>query len=302
MRAGPSRTALGVARLRAMHQVKDGGAIFTDPFAVPLLGEDADALRRREDPPLMRRVRRFIAARSRIGEAFLARAVDRGVRQAVILGAGLDTFALRNPHAARGLRVFEVDHPATQQHKRARMAAASLAAPDCLVFVPVDFERDDLAMALHQAGFDADAPCFFLWLGVVAYLSREAIDATLRTIGGLADAEVVFDCTEPPEAYPDVLRAFVADRRRRVASIGEPWVSHFRSVDLDPLLRAHGFTDCEDLDGACIEAWLAEHAPGMPGPPIAGSHLVRARVHPRLTAGPVERITPYLPELGSRRP
>ncbi|MDR6952009.1 methyltransferase (TIGR00027 family) [Ancylobacter sp. 3268] len=276
MKGGPSRTAWGVARLRALHQLRDGGAIFPDPFAIALLGEDVAALHARPETPDSRRVRRFIAARSRIGEAFLAHAVERGVRQAVMLGAGFDTFALRNPYP--DLQVFEIDHPATQAHKRARLTAAGLAIPDRLRLVPVDFERDSLMEALSAAGFAAAAPCFFLWLGVIVYLTPEAIDATLRLIAGLDDAELVFDYTEPPENFPEAARAFVAERRRRVAAIGEPWVSHFRREEMAARLQAHGFAHSEDLDGAAIEDWIAAHTPGMDGRRIAGSHLVRARV------------------------
>src|SRR5262249_45711809 len=112
----PSRTALAVAAMRAVHQTEDGAAVFSDPLARTILGPDADALIAKfgAADPAQKRMRLFVAARSRFAEDSLARAVARGVRQAVVLGAGLDTFALRNPSAGQGLRVFEVDHPATQ--------------------------------------------------------------------------------------------------------------------------------------------------------------------------------------------
>ena len=117
----PSRMALMVARQRAAHQLLDQGAILDDPYAVRILGEHEDnVLQVLNNHPCASIGRLFTAARSRIAEDALSKAVERGVRQVVILGAGLDTFALRNPHAAR-ISIFEVDHPATQAWKRQRL-------------------------------------------------------------------------------------------------------------------------------------------------------------------------------------
>ena len=115
----PSRTALMIARQRAAHQVLDHGSILYDPFAMKILREDEkDVLQFANKHPLASIGRLFTTARSRIAEDALSRAVERGVRQIVILGAGLDTFALRNPHGARQIRIYEVDHHATQAWKR----------------------------------------------------------------------------------------------------------------------------------------------------------------------------------------
>ena len=118
--------------------------------------------------------RLFTASRNRIAEDALSAAVEKGIRQIVILGAGLDTFALRNPHGAK-VHIYEVDHPATQAGKRQRLAQTQVALPTWLVFVPADFERDDLRHALAGAGFQQDAPAFFTWLGVVPYLTPQAV-------------------------------------------------------------------------------------------------------------------------------
>src|ERR1700712_2289527 len=152
----PSRTALGAAGLRAAHQVLDGAAIFVDPLALRILGPDADDLVREaqaEADPFGQRLRWFIAIRSRIAEDALAAAVKRGVRQLVVLGAGLDTYAYRAEHAD-DLRIFEVDHPATQAWKRQRLTEAAIALPPTLTFVSVDFERETLADRLTAADFD----------------------------------------------------------------------------------------------------------------------------------------------------
>src|SRR5262249_46795209 len=176
----PSRMALMVARQRAAHQLLDHGTILDDPFAMKILREDERDLLQFANQPLASIGRLLTAARSRIAEEALSKAVERGVRQVVILGAGLDTFALRNPHAAR-ISIFEVDHPATQAWKRQRLVGAELAPPPWLTFVPVDFEQDDLQQKLSSAGFQRTSAAFFTWLGVVPYLTDDAIGSTLTT-------------------------------------------------------------------------------------------------------------------------
>jgi len=162
----PSRTAFIVAAHRAAHQKLEGGRIFADPFAHIILGKEAIAPDSEAEAETSQRpVRLFIAARSRFAEDCLSAAVSRGVRQAIILGAGLDTFSLRNPHVQLGLHVFEVDHPATQAWKRERLMQEGLTLPTSLTFAPVDFERQDLADGLRAVGFQSDQPAFFHWLG-----------------------------------------------------------------------------------------------------------------------------------------
>src|SRR5437868_347221 len=164
----PSRTALGAAGLRAAHQVLDGAAIFKDPLAVRILGADADALVREaemETNPFRQRLRWFIAVRSRVAEDALAAAVKRGTRQLVVLGAGLDTTAYR-ALPSQELRLFEVDHPATQAWKRERLVEAGIPLPASLTFVAIDFERATLREGLAAAGFDPAQQTFFTWLGV----------------------------------------------------------------------------------------------------------------------------------------
>ena len=210
----PSRTALGAAGYRAAHQQLEGGKVFSDPLARTILGDGADAIiAGLSADPAQQRMRIFMAARSRFAEDCLGAAVSRGVRQAVILGAGFDTFALRNPYSNLGLRVFEVDHPATQAWKRKRLSEVGLAIPASLTFAAIDFESDDLGHGLRDAGFDPDRPAFFIWLGVVPYLGRAAIAATLRYIASVPESEVVFDYSEPLENYPPERRA--DDRRTR---------------------------------------------------------------------------------------
>jgi methyltransferase (TIGR00027 family) len=111
-------------------------------------------------------MRIFIAIRTRFAEEALAAAVERGAHQLVILGAGLDTYAYRGAFRDR-LRIFEVDHPATQAWKRQRLADAAISAPPGLTFAPIDFERETLAEGLKAAGFYPNEQTFFTWLGLV---------------------------------------------------------------------------------------------------------------------------------------
>ncbi|WP_311625474.1 class I SAM-dependent methyltransferase [Streptomyces mooreae] len=280
MEAGqPSRTAMRTAHARARHQA-DPQRFFTDPLASKILHLDLapDALLPPSDDPIARHNIRFVAARSRFAEDSLASAVAAGTRQAVVLGAGLDTFAHRNPHA--GLTVFEVDHPDTQEWKRQQMAAAGIALPPSLVFAPVDFERDTLAEALDAAGLDRTRPAFFIWLGVTPYLTRDAVLATLRCVAEhTAPVEVVFDYyLEPSSAMPPELRAAYETATRRVAEFGEPWLSHFTPDGLADELRAMQLDDIEDFTGPELLArYLGEPAPdGDADADVFGGHVLRA--------------------------
>ena len=259
----PSRTALAAAAHRAVHQLLEEGRIFADPLAVPILGGDADAVAETARAhPEMRGMRLFIAMRSNVAETALKTGVeDRGVRQLVVLGAGLDTFAYRNPFADR-LKVFEVDHPATQAWKRRRLAEVGVALPGSLVFVPVDFERDHLSERLGAEGFDPAKRTFFTWLGVVPYLTKPAISSTLALIGGLeGGAEVVFDYADPPHTLAPQAHASHQQRAARVAALGEPFLSYFEPAALHAELKTSGLERIEDLGP---QGLLARHFPSAP--------------------------------------
>jgi methyltransferase (TIGR00027 family) len=161
VRAGePSRTAFNVALLRAAHQLLDEPIVLDDPVALSIIGPDAEAAMRADpfqyNDPIARGLRAALVVRSRFAEEELARAVAMGVRQYVVLGAGFDTFAYRNPDAA--LQVYEVDHPSTQQWKRQMLEQAGIPVPGNLTFAPVDFEQSSLAQGLDEAGFRSDRP------------------------------------------------------------------------------------------------------------------------------------------------
>jgi methyltransferase (TIGR00027 family) len=244
----PSSTALATARHRAAHQVLEQGYIFSDPLAMRILGEDPKAVvHAAEEHPSRRRMRLFVAARTRFAEDALTEAVKHGVHELVILGAGLDTYAYRNPYGDR-LRIFEVDHPATQAWKRQRLAEATIPLPNWLTFAAVDFEHDTLAEGLSSAGFDPGERTFFTWLGVVPYLSEQAIWSTLGYIAGLPKgSHVVFDYSNPPSSYSLRVRAAYDRRASRVAKLGETFVSHFVTERLHEQLRSFGYVHIEDL-------------------------------------------------------
>jgi methyltransferase (TIGR00027 family) len=273
----PSRTALGAAAHRAVHQVLEHGRVFADPLALTILGQDAETVVQNAEaqPPHHARMRRFVAARSRVAEDALAAAVAQGVRQLVVLGAGLDTYAYRGALRER-LRIFEVDHPATQAWKRERLAAVGIALPRSLAFAPVDFERERLPDGLAAAGFDPAQPTFFTWLGVVPYLTEPAIWSTLGFIASLpGGAEVVFDYGDTPELLPAELRAAHEVRAARVAALGEAWVTHFDPPALHARLTALGFREIEDLGPPQIVARF-DAGRDAAAVPERGGHVLRA--------------------------
>src|ERR1700761_6054535 len=259
-----SRTAERVAMRRAAHQLYDEPPlVFTDPLALRVLSEDARAeVSKREElerTRSARAMRAFLCARSRFAEDALERAVAAGVRQYVVLGAGLDTFAVRSALPERpidpGLRIFEVDHPATQAWKRACLEQRGVHVPDTVTFVPVDFEQEELMVRLVASGFDRAAPAFCSWLGVLPYLTREAAVGTLRALGALpAGSGVAFDYAVARESLSPKQKTMFDWLAERVARAGEPFRLGLDPVELRELLRECGFARVEDLDGDAISA------------------------------------------------
>jgi methyltransferase (TIGR00027 family) len=242
-----SRTALKVAIRRAAHQLMEQPPVLDDPIAVPLLGRGHANDMERAMHPVGRDFRAFMAARSRHAEDRLAEAVAKGVRQYVVLGAGLDTFAYRNPFP--GLRVFEVDFPATQEWKREMLAEALIPLPENLTFVPLDFEHKTLGEGLAEAGFDPGAAAFFGWLGVVPYLTLDAFRATLSMIANLpAGSGVTFDYGFPPQSLSLKRRIVFEMLAKRVAAAGEPFRLFFSPDELERELRSVGVHRVEQMD------------------------------------------------------
>jgi methyltransferase (TIGR00027 family) len=249
----PSKTALRVAIRRATHQVLDRPPILADPIAVPLLGSTFAIDREREMHPIARSFRAFMAARSRLAEDRLAESVAAGTTQYVVLGAGLDTFAWRNPFLS--LRVFEVDFPATQEWKKGMLAAAGIQPSANLTFVPLDFEHKALADGLLEAGLDPRAAAFFGWLGVVPYLTLDAFRSTLAAIAALPPGTAVaFDYALSPETLSPTRRRFFDALAARVAAAGEPFKLFFTPEQLAGELRRAGFACVEQIDSEKLNA------------------------------------------------
>jgi methyltransferase (TIGR00027 family) len=248
-----SRTALRVALRRAAHQIHDSPVVFDDPIAVPILGAAyAEELKRtplRSDRPFSIGLRAFLVARSRYAEDNLRRAVETGVNQYVLLGAGLDTFAYRNPYAQ--LRVFEVDHPATQQWKRELLQRNGIAIPEKITYTPVDFERQSLSAQLSDAGFNFHEPAFFAWLGVVPYLTLDAFRATLKLVSDQQPGSgLALDYGQPRSVLPPLERLALDSLASRVEQAGEPFQLFFTPPEI--AVELSRFHSIEDLGAAEI--------------------------------------------------
>jgi methyltransferase (TIGR00027 family) len=271
-----SVTAIGAAGHRAAHQVLEHGLVFADPLALRILGPDADdAIALARERPERRGLRLFIAMRSRFAEDSARRAIEKGVRQTLVLGAGLDTFAYRL-EPTPDMRVFELDHPATQAEKRRRLTEAKIAEPAHVAYVAHDFEDGSMAPALEAAGLDPDKRTFVIWLGVTPYLTEEALFATLGELARFpGGAEAVFDYANPPDRVTDsAARAHHKQLAERVAASGEPFRCYLDSDELHARARELGFADVEDLDRAGL---VARYLPDLPAAPRPGpgGHVVR---------------------------
>lgn len=290
-----SWTALMSAMTRAAHLLLDDDPkVFQDDLAMRLSGfKDAAALRgavvqreadraQRLGPDLahvvFNRLRAIMTVRSRYAEDELTQAMKRGIGQYVVLGAGLDSFAYRRPDLAGTLQVFEVDHPSTQQWKRARLADLCIPQPSNLTFVPVDFERQTLREGLGTAGYRSQEPAFLSWLGVTQYLTEAATTRTLEEIAALAPGcEIVFEYTVPEELLEGMERQYLASLKQVSAQRGEPWQGFFEPSRLAALLNDLGFTEVTDLDSELLNArYFAHRHDGLRTP--EAHHEVKARV------------------------
>lgn len=244
-----SRTALGVAYVRAAHQLLDPHPLlFPDPIALKLLGPDApDAIHgmiERHQNPYSRGLRSHVCLRSRHAEDRLRDEVRAGARCYVLVGAGFDTFAYRQPSWAKGLRIVEIDHPATQQAKHQMLAAAELTLPENLSYAGVDFTTEALGDVLGRLAIPKDDGVVFSWLGVTMYLSEEAITTSLKAMAALsARAAITLTFRQPPD--PAMPSDVFLDNM--VAAMGEPFVSCFTEDAMAAKLRECGFSSADFL-------------------------------------------------------
>ncbi len=270
-----SNTAIVTAVLRAAHQILDAHPkILDDPVAIGLVeGSSAAEIRAQESDlqqPLKRLVRSLFVMRSRFAEDQLAEAVKAGVRQYVLLGAGLDTFAYRQPAWARPLQIIEVDHPTSQAFKREHLGHARVAIPDNVAFCPIDFERTTLQEGLGAVAFDPQVPTFFVWLGVTQYLTSEAIAETLQFVLTLPAASGIAFTFVLPDAHleGDDLQA-ATFYTALAASYGEPWLTRFEPQPLRQWMLALGFSAVFHLAPEVATArYFAGRHDGLPTPRI----------------------------------
>ena len=261
-----SGTAHWVAVLRAAHLVIDGKpAVLNDTVAARLLGGDIEAqIRAHVDElqtPETRGLRSNVVLRSRFAEDTLMDAVADGVEQYVLLGAGLDTFAYRQPAWAHRLTIVEVDHPGTQGAKRATLGAAGIEIPPNVRYADIDFERETLSHGLARCGVHTAKRTFFSWLGVTQYLTRDAIEATLRTVLSFPKRSgIVFTFAHTASASSQLVEGSAAG--------GEPWVSFFTPEEVGAMLRSLGFSDASFLSREeAMRRYYANRTDGLEAPP-----------------------------------
>lgn len=246
----PSRTALDISVIRAVHQLIDERPlILEDPISPLLLSNDAiesiNTNPNRHRTPQARGLRSHVVLRSRYAEDQLRVAVEAGISQFLSLGAGFDTFSFRQPKWARGLRIVEVDHPASQKAKIERFRCLGIPFPENTEFVPVDLEKNDLAGELRTSNINPGEPIFVACLGVLVYLSRGTIQNILKEIAGMGRGTMLVVAFAPKDS----------DRRGRkpgtaaehAATLGEPWLSHFTEEELRNELTTCGFASMDFL-------------------------------------------------------
>jgi methyltransferase (TIGR00027 family) len=239
----PSRTALMSAVARGRHRLTDPRPwVMDDPFALSLVGPDWPGIYASMTEvfraPVLRQALAAMVNRARYVEDRL----ETGTfEQYVILGAGLDSFAWRRPDELHTLRVFELDHPATQAWKQERAAVLALPEHENHVFVPADFEIHSLPESLDTAGFDRTRRTLFSWLGVTQYLTRDAITATLHLIARCGPGSEIVASYVPPHEFLDDLGAEFSDTVARVAGgRGEPMRSLLAPDDARALFERSG--------------------------------------------------------------
>lgn len=273
------RSALMSAFLRGHHATYDHPVIFLDEWARKLLTEEelaafeetmAKALEATMPDRAAAMPDRASAAacmvrdyfptslflsRAKYAEQMLEQAMSRGVKQYVILGAGLDTFLWRRQDLADRLEVFEVDHPATQAFKQERLASLGWDIPQNARFVPVDLTRQRLDEALRDAGFDSGAPSFVSWLGVIHYLPRDDAFATLRMIADICPvgSEIVFDYWDSDAFLPERAAYRVKWMQEMLRYAGEPMLTGLVPSAIAQELRESGLDLREQLSPEAIQ-------------------------------------------------
>ncbi len=285
--AHASKTADVAAAIRAAHMIHDRPIVFSDPYAFQMTSPGWRRIvgNRLLHFIVVKRILRIfrpihgqMLARARTAEDALEAAVNEGrISQYVILGAGMDSFALRHPPFASGLDLYEIDHPATQAEKRKRMEAIGVDGQLAVTLLPADFERHSVGDILRGSSFDQSRPALFNWLGNTFYLRPETVEATLGSIATVAapGSEVVFDYCLPDDGFDaetlremQAVRAFVAKR-------GEPFVSSFTRDAVEAMAEHRGFSVIQDagVDEQIARYFRARSDDLRPSPFFRIAHL-----------------------------
>jgi methyltransferase (TIGR00027 family) len=272
----PSRTALATSLMRALHTRTDPHPVIEDSWGDRLV--PADVCEALPDDLLIRNPGfPGVITRTRFTEDALHAAILNGITQYVLIGAGFDSFALRAPEYARQIEIFEIDHPATQELKLRRIRECGITPAPTVHFIAANLAEQSVADALARSSYRADRISFFSWLGVTMYLTREANQATLKSIAGCAapQSELAFTYTDEA-AFTSNSEGFMA-LKERVAALGEPFLSGF-----DPQLLGNELADCgfqliEDLSGEQANARFGRLDWNVPGR-LSHSHIARGRV------------------------
>jgi methyltransferase (TIGR00027 family) len=279
--AMPDSTAVRVALWRAMHvQVDPPPHVIEDEIGLQLVAPDEGWRRRPDmDPHATSLFRASIVARARFIEDLVLEQAGRGVRQYVILGAGLDTFAQRRPEIASRLLVFEVDQPGPQSWKRQRLIELGFGIPENLRLVPVDFEAGDLWwQRLTAAGFDAGQPAVVVSTGVSMYLTKDAIAATIRQAAALAPGSTLaMTFLLPLELADAEVRPGLQMAEKGARASGTPFISFFTPTEVLTMAREAGFREVEHVSAAALaQRYFAGRTDGLRPPNNAEELLVAA--------------------------
>ena len=275
----PDSTAIRVALWRALHvEVDPPPHVLEDLVGLKFAAPEA-GWRERPDmnPQFIKAFRASIVARARFIEDLVVEQAGQGVRQYVILGAGLDTFAQRRPEVASRLAVFEVDQPGPQAWKRRRLVEAGFGVPDWLRLVPVDFEAGDAWLQkLVAAGFDTSKPAVVVSTGVSMYLTRQAIMATLRQVAALATGSTfVMSFLLPLEIADPEDRVGLERAAQGARASGTPFISFFRPEEMLAMACEAGFKDARHVSAAMLaERYFAGRTDGLRPPNNAEELLV----------------------------
>jgi methyltransferase (TIGR00027 family) len=276
---GPNNTAVRVALWRALHvQVDAPPHVLEDEIGLALVAPD-EGWQMRPDmhPARTSRSRASIVARARFIEDVVEERARHGASQYVLLGAGLDTFAQRRPELASRLHVFEVDQPGTQSWKRSRLVELGFAQPECLQFVPVDFEANESWFEqLVRAGFESGTPAVIASAGVAMYLTKEAIAATLRQAALLAPGSTfAMSFMLPLDLVELEERPGLEGAARGARAAGTPFISFFAPTEILALAREAGFKDLKHVSAAQLaERYFAGRADRLR--PSSGEELLVA--------------------------